>query len=283
MLMKIQCILLLCCIGLLSACNPDLDYSVKGYSQKIIVDGKVESGKNPEVFLSLNVPLSKEVDSTTILDYVIRYAKVTVSDGEISEVLTSKWVKGSFPPYVYKCTEIVGREGGTYGLKVEYGGYTLYSTTTIPHGFEIESVDVASTSNDSLRSLSLKINVDNHRKNSFRIFTRKRKDKRYIITPQLFNDRLELSGLQRFNVSPLPSLTDPSYIEGNYFAVGDTVDIKVCMIDSVSTSFFKDLMFSAQTGKFFLSEVKPLNSNISEPGFGIWYGNAVRSVRMVIK
>ena len=281
--MKKQYILLFLCIACLSACNPDLDYSVRGYSQKIIVEGKIESGKYPEVYLSLNVPLTTDVDSATILDYVIRYAKVTVSDGETTEILTSKWVKGSFPPYVYKCTEIVGREGRTYDLKVEYSGYTIYSTTTIPTGFEIESVEIAPTLNDSLRSISLKINVDNHKKNSFRIFTKKRKDKRYIVTPQLFNESFQLSGLQRFNVSPYPTLTDPSYLEGNNFVVGDSVDSKVCMIDSVSTLFFKDLMFSVQTGKFFVSEVKPLNSNITEPGFGIWYGNSVRSVRMLIK
>ncbi len=281
--MKKHYILLLLFLVYLSSCQPNLDYSVSGYSQKIIVEGKIESGKYPEVFLSLNVPLSKDVDSTNILDYVIRYAKVTVSDGETTEILTSKWAKGSFPPYMYKCTEIVGREGRTYDLKVEYSGYTLYSTTTIPTGFEIESVDFDPTLIDSLRSLSLKINVDNHKKNSFRVFTKKRKDKRYIVTPQLFNENFELNGLQRFNVSPFTIFSDPSYSEGNNFVVGDTIDIKVCMIDSVSTLFFKDLLFSVQTGKFFVSELKPLNSNISEPGFGIWYGNSVREIRMAVK
>lgn len=270
-------------IGLLIGCNPDLDYTVRGYTQKIIVEGKIESGKYPEVYLSLNVPLSKDVDSTTILEQVIRYAKVTVSDGESTKILTSKWVTDHFPPYVYKCTEIVGREGRTYDLKVEYSGYTLYSTTTIPNGFQIESVDASPTDIDTLRTLSLTINVDNNKKNSFKIFTKKKIDKRYIETPVLFNDRLKLTGLQRFNISPHPISSDSSFIEGNYFVVGDTVDIKVCAIDSTSTMFFKDLtMMSVIAGNAFLNQVKPLNSNISEPGFGIWYGNAVRTVRTIV-
>ncbi len=51
---------------ILSACSPDLDYKVTGYTQKIIVEGRIETGRSPVVYLSLNVPLSKTVDSTTI-------------------------------------------------------------------------------------------------------------------------------------------------------------------------------------------------------------------------
>ncbi len=271
-------------IGLIASCNPDLDYTIKGYTQKIIVEGVIESGKYPLVYLSLNVPLSKSVDTTTILDYVIRYAKVIVSDGEKTEILTSKWDKSYFPPYVYKGTEIVGEEGKTYDLKVEYGGYTLYSSTTIPAGFQVESVDMNQTDVDSLRVLAVKINLNDHAKNSYRIQTRKRKDTRFIKTPVLFNNGLNLSGIQTFQISPYPAKTDSSYAEGKYFVVGDTVDIRISAIDSVSTLFFKDLnMFSLVSGNIAVTEVKPLHSNITEPGFGIWYGAAVRSKRVIIQ
>ncbi len=271
-------------IGLIASCNPDLDYTIKGYTQKIIVEGVIESGKYPLVYLSLNVPLSKSVDTTTILDYVIRYAKVTVSDGEKTEILTSKWDKSYFPPYVYKGTEIVGEEGKTYELKVEYGGYTLYSSTTIPAGFQVESIDMDKTNVDSLRVLAVKINLNDHAKNSYRIQTRKRKDTRFIKTPVLFNDGLNLSGIQTFQISPYPAKTDSSYAEGKFFVVGDTVDIKISAIDSVSTLFFKDLnMFSLVSGNIAVTEVKPLHSNITEPGFGIWYGAAVKNERVIIK
>ncbi len=271
-------------IGLIASCNPDLDYTIKGYTQKIIVEGVIESGKYPLVYLSLNVPLSKSVDTTTILDYVIRYAKVTVSDGDKTEILTSKWDKSYFPPYVYKGTEIIGEEGKTYDLKVEYGGYTLYSSTTIPAGFQVESVGMGQTDVDSLRVLAVRINLNDKVKNSYRIQTRKRKDTRFIKTPVLFNDGLNLSGIQTFQISPYPAKTDSSFAEGKFFVVGDTVDIKISAIDSVSTLFFKHLnLFSLVSGNIAVTEVKPLHSNISEPGFGIWYGAAVRNERVIIK
>ena len=268
---------------ILSACSPDLDYKVTGYTQKIIVEGRIETGRSPVVYLSLNVPLSKTVDSTTILDHVIRYAKVTVSDGEKTEILTSKWDKDYFPPYVYKGTEIVGEEGKNYTLKVEYGGYTLHAQTSIPQGFEIGQINSTNTDVDSLRTLSVNINVDNSRKNSFRVFTKKAKDKRFIETPVLFNSGLNLSGLQTFHISPQVAKTDSSYREGRFFVVGDTVDVRIRAIDSTSTMFFKDMtMFSVVAGNVFINEVKPLNSNISEPGFGIWYGCAMRTIRYLV-
>ena len=267
------------------ACNPDLDYTVKGYTQKIIVEGSIETGKYPVVYLSLNVPLWKTLDSATILEHVIRYAKVTISDGVKTEVLTSKWDKTHFPPYVYKATEIMGVEGTNYSLKVEYSGYTVYSNTFLPKGTAIDSVQFQpSPDSDSLKILSVWINIDKSSETGFRIFTKKQRDNRYIETPIVFNKEFSLSGAQKFNLSPQPEITDSSYRDGQYFKLGSIVDIKILALDRTSTDFFKDLsLFSTSTENMFLNEVKPLKSNISEPGFGIWYGCGVRNYRCVVK
>lgn len=266
------------------ACNTNPDYVLSGYNEKIIVEGRIESGQHPVVYLSLNVPLSEKVDTSTILNHVIRYAKVTVSDGEKTEILTSMWDRSYYPPYVYRGTDLIGEEGKRYDLKVEYGGYTLYASTTIPSGFRIDAVECYPVDVDTLRGMVLVINMDEHEKKSFRISTKKRKDSRYIKTPALFNAELNLQGRQRFNIAPYPNKTDSSYTEGNYFVKGDTVGVKVHAIDSISTLFFRDLtVFSLAADNIFIKEVKPLRSNIGEPGFGIWYGAAVRELEVEIK
>lgn len=277
-------ILLIGMLILLVGCYPDIDYTSRGYTEKIIVEGIIESGKYPKIYLSLNVPLSESVDSTTIRDKVIRDAKVTVSDGDIEEILTSKWDVEHFPPYVYFGTEIKGQTGKTYHLKVEKGGYSVESQTTIPLDFQIDSVYIEPTSIDSLRTLSVAINVNKDRKNAYRIYTKKSKDKRYIETPIVFNSDFSLDGLQKFTLSPLPNKNDSSFTEGKYFAIGDVVDIKVMAIDSTTTQFFKDLtMFSVIAGNISINEIKPLSSNITEPGFGIWYGCAVQTKKIIIR
>lgn len=272
----------------LSACQPNLDYEISGYSQKIIVEGYIGNNEYPNVYLTLNIPISETVDTASILKNVIRTAKVTISDGEKTEVLTSRWDKTHFPPYVYRGTEIRGVEGKTYYLKVEYSGYTLTAQTIIPLGSDIKRFKTLPVQgNDTLRILSMTFNIKPSQKIAYRVFTKKARDNNFINTPMVFNSEFSLSGDNTFNINPKPATTDSTYEEGGLFAVGDTVQVRLCAIDSVSTQFFKALtVFSLSNGignNIFIGEKDALNSNISSPGFGIWCGNAVRNYRLIIQ
>lgn len=285
---KIILIFILCNL-LFCSCQPELDYTIRGYTQKIIVEGYIANDEYPVVYLSLNIPFSEEVDSVSIIKNVITSAKVTVSDGTKTEILTAGfWDNKYFPPHQYRGTEIKGEEGKTYYLTIEYGGYTLHAQTTIPH--KIENVNFNSipvTGNDTLRILSMTFNIDPNLKNSFRVYTMKRKDGFYQTIPLLYNPNFLLTGDNTFTISPTPSKEDKSFSEGSYFAKGDTIDVKVCSIDSISTQFFKDLtMFSTATGvgnNIFIGEKDALKSNISLPGFGIWCGSGINIFKVIIK
>lgn len=270
---------------LLFACNPDIDYEVRGYREKIIVEGTIESGKYAQVELTLNVPLWKTIDSTSYLERIIRDAKVTVIDGDETEILTAKWDRSVSPPrHYYIGNKIKGAEGKIYDLLIEKGGYTLYSTTSIPSSFQFENIISKTTKIDDLRSLEITIDAGNDTQKAYRVFTQKNKDTRFIETPVVFNSTLNQTGKMTMQISPHPESTDPSFWENNFFVVGDTVMIKICAIDSVSTQFHKDLsMFSLAGGNIIVSEVKPLQSNISEPGFGIWCGSYVQKIQYVVK
>ncbi len=282
--MKIKQAIIYIFIIFMVGCYPDIDYIVRGYTEKIIVEGKIETGKRPEVYLSLNVPLWEKMDEASIRNKIIRDARVIISNGIISDTLTSKVDTTKFPPYVYFSTEIYGEAGKTYDLTVEKGGYNIKSQTSIPLKFEIDSVYMEASSTDSLRMLSVAINIDKERKNAYRIYTMRNKDKRYIETPILFNSDFSLEGLQKLTISPLATKTDSSYTDGKYFKVGERVNIKVLAIDSTATQFFKNLnIFSILSGNISVSEPKPLHSNISEPGFGIWYGCAVELKTVVVE
>ena len=272
----------------MNSCKPDLNYEIKGYTQKVIVEGSIASGEFAAVYLSLNVPVWEKIDSANVLNHVIRTAKVSVSDGEKTEILTSGWDKTHFPPYVYKGTDLRGVEGKTYTIKVEYSGITLNAVTTIPFGTDIDEFsDTEAINNDSLRSILMSFTIDPKKKTSFKVYTKKKKDGFYTATPLLFNSEFTLSGKQSFNISPRPSTSDPSYSESANFASGDTIQVRFCALDSISTDFFKALTFySSNSGigsAFFVGEKNPLKSNISLPGFGIWYGYAVRKYIYVVK
>ena len=275
---------------LLTACNTDLDYKISGYTQKIIVEGYISTGEYPKVYLTLNYPLSKLTDSINLIENVIRTAKVTISDGVKTEVLTSGWEtnKRHFPPYMYVGTELKGQEGKTYYLTVDYSGYTLHATTTIPYANNIQKFEFSPVKgNDNLRSLYMLLNIDPIYKNSYRVFTMKKKDGYLIETQILYNAEFTLSGNNKFIINPKVTELDSSFTEGGSFLKGDTILVKLCTIDSTSTQFFKALtLFSSTTGignDLFIGEKDKLKSNISLPGFGIWYGNGVRYYSVVIQ
>jgi len=276
-------------ILILGSCQPNLDYEIRGYSQKIMVEGYISNGEFPKVYVSLNVPLWKQIDSISILENVIRTAKVTISDGEKTEVLTSGfWDYTHFPPHVYKGFDIKGIAGKTYFLTVEYSGHKMTAQTTIP--YDINNLSFKSSAlegNDSLRILSMSFDIDHTKKNAYRVFTKNKKDNSFVETPILYNAEFTLSGNNSFNINPKPTKNDSSYTEGIYFLKGDTIEAKLCVIDSASTQFFKALtLFSSTTGVgniYFIGEKDALKSNITSPGFGIWCGNWTKNSVVIIQ
>lgn len=260
---------------LLLSCNADIDSDLKGYTQKIIVEGRIEEGRGSVVYIGLNIPLWKEIDSTTILDHVIRTAKVTLSDGEKSEILTSKWDLNNFPPYVYKSTEIMGEYGKTYDLKIEYSGYVLNSRTSIPTGFEIKSIQLVSEAHSEMEKVKVDLDLGADADKSFRLFYKKNTDSHYAENKDLFNIKFDAEDELSIVFQPSVELDD--------LQRGDTLDLKICAIDRQATAFFKDVSFYASRISYFLvNEPKPLNSNISHPGFGVWYGCVTRKASFVM-
>ena len=77
-----------------------------GYRPEIVVEGWIEDGGYPVVIVTTTVPVTDEFKEWGSLnDHVVRWAKVTVSDGEKEEVLTGKLDKDYFPPYIYHCED----------------------------------------------------------------------------------------------------------------------------------------------------------------------------------
>jgi hypothetical protein len=283
--MRNRVLILLFLATCMFSCKPDLGYEIRGYTEKIIVEGSIDLNGYPSVYLSLNVPLWQAVDSATILDKVIRNAKVTVSEGENSEILYSRWDKSHFPPYVYRGSKIKGEAGKTYHIKVEYSGVTIQGSTTIPQRPNIKKFSFLPVeNNDSLRILTVSININPGAKNGFRVYSLKQKDGVYLETPTVFNSSLELEGMNEFKINPEAKSHHPSYSDDGYFIKGDTVFVKICALDSFSSSFFNIFSMSAGlTRDASMEEIKELPTNISEPGFGIWYGSAPVVYRVIIE
>ena len=130
------------------------DVSTSDESQ-LVVEGWIDAGGFPIVKLTKTIPLGKdELSLDSLSRYMDRWAKITISDGERTEVLAGRYDKRYFPPFIYTTYDMRGKEGREYSLRVEASdGKVAEAKTRIPVSAKIDSFRVESTDVDSLFQL----------------------------------------------------------------------------------------------------------------------------------
>lgn len=121
--------------------------------EKLVLDAWIDSNGYPIAILTESINPDNETD---ISDKVIRWGKITVTDGIDTAVMTGTPDKNSFPPYRYYTNAIIGRPGSTYSIRAEFGGKIIEATSKMPAPTPIEDVKIRNvTDNDTLRSVTL--------------------------------------------------------------------------------------------------------------------------------
>ena len=78
---------------------PELD--IEAPDDLIVVDGVIEQGRQARVFVTRNAPYFSSIDSAGLRDLVLSRAKVTLTDGDQSEILILRRDNRFFPPFYY--------------------------------------------------------------------------------------------------------------------------------------------------------------------------------------
>ncbi len=277
----IECIICMLLLMLLSACQSPYTTSLQ---EDIIVEGWIESGSGPVVILTKSMIL-EEMQSQTEGDVLLPWAKVTVSDGIDSVVLTGGINHDYFPPYVYTTSHMKGEAGKTYWLRVEYGNRVATAKTTIPYPQALEGLHVSKAS-DSLYQITASF-MDNPLSKDYYLFQTRifNKENRYypaflgLIDDELLKDDV----LYRHQVQPgIHFMTAGVDNYRPYYKEGDSVLIKFSKIDELSyrvqQSINEIVAFSSNPA--FVTDLD-LYSNI-DGGSGFWCGYGVTQYRVVI-
>ncbi len=271
--------IIICIIAtILSACEAELDLNT--YDPEIVVEGIVENGKFPTVMLSITIPVDTELDSAEIASIPITWAKVTVSDGEIEEVLTGMRNKQKLLQYEYQALHMRGETGKTYSLKVEYSGRTLTAETTIPEDPNLNYITAEKlNTTDSLYSFSCEI--ENPQDSDYYLFQVKIDNDSDVFRP-CFLGAYEKAII---NESPI-TVYNSIRIEEDYsiyFDANKTYIVKLCKIGELEYAFWKDY-FNQILGT--ANPVYPVTSNLQSNingGLGIWYGCGSSNYRIEAK
>jgi hypothetical protein len=269
-----------------NCCNDSLDLNLQEPDDKIVIDGWIDSGQFAKVLLTRNSPYFSSIDSASLRALVLTRAKVTLTDGEKSEILILRKNEDYFPPYIYEGNEIIGDTGKIYTLTAEYGGKTAWASTTIPPKVKLDTVFFKlEPDKDSLGIIQIEFTDPPEIKNYYRILTKRAgKDRQYSSSMIMGIDDIFFSG-QKFGFSL--SRGPQSFLSsgGNgYFKLGDTVGIKFCTMDKAQYEFWNSFQTEVlNVSNPFASSLSAIKSNVQGDGLGVWGGYGVSNYTLIIK
>ena len=280
---RIFYILLLLVFGL-TGCDDSGD-TIINTPQSLVVEGWIENGEFPIVIVTKTLPVSTEPRSVNDLsEYLVRWAKVTISDGERSVVLTGRYDENYYPPYVYTTAYMRGELGKSYHLTVEYEGQTLTSTTTIPSTLPLLDhyrIDPCEGTGNQYQITACF--YDNpHEKNYYLFFTKTGLESNHYLASYLGAvDDAMIAGDVEYPVYRGNRYDNDEYTP--YFEAGEIVSVKLAHVDQSSFNFW-DQYTKAQslTSNMFLSTSTSLPSNV-QGGVGYWSGFASVSSYLEIR
>jgi hypothetical protein len=270
-------LLLLLVLTAIAGCSDETESGLEGYKYKFVVEGWIEDGGYPYVILTHNAPFFTSLDSAQIDDLMIRWAKVTVSDGVNTEILTARKDDTYFPPYIYKGTDLIGKAGKQYTLKVEFAGNVLTAVTTIPKPVRLDSMWFSSKQ-DTSRQLNIRFSDNAAEKNYYRLYTKTAKEKRFVPTLLSCKDDKFFNGKQidfQVNRGPENNLTTKNL---PYVRQNEKMFVKISTIPVEGFKFwstFQDEILNSSNP--LIGSTGKIESNIQGAGIGIWcgYGSVV--------
>lgn len=249
---------------------------------QLVVEGWIETDGFPIVLIGKTLPISNS--SQDINNYVVQWAKVSISDGDTTIILTGGYDNTYLPPYKYTTYKMTGKAGKTYHIDVEYRGLHASATTTIPEVPQIDSVRSVCCDNDTSYFIKAYFKDNPSQKDYYVMFSKRSTDKVYLfpflgaITDENQNENISAniyrgtdyySSIQRENEM--------------YFKKGETVQIKVCHVDENSYLFWKSYSdLKNFSSNMFFPYSKNLESNIIG-GKGYWCGYGTAQRTLIIK
>lgn len=271
---------------ILISCSKEIQIDYPKTEKQLVVEGYIEPGKYPIIFLTKSSPYFEKIDSANIAELIASVAKVSVSCDGIEEVLTLRHNENYFPAYYYEGTSLMGEVGKTYTLTIQLSGKTYTSTTTIIEPVSIDSYSTVITTNNSTQKfINIEFKDPAKKSNYYRVYV-KRIGKDSTFYPSYlstFNDFGFDGNSFTYEVvrsySPIIS-TD----NGRYFIDGDSVQLKFCSIEEKQYNYWKKIegQIALASNPFGISSSDP-PSTITGGALGIWAGLSSKYYNFKIK
>lgn len=244
---------------------------------KAVIEGWIDSDGFPVVMFTSS--LTPADAGGNVADMMIRWGKVTISDGSRTEILTGGLSNDFFPPYRYYSYKMKGVPGRTYTIVAEYENLHAEAVCTMPFPTRIDSVRFASIENDdTLRSAMLYFTSPEDSPAYYCVEIRDslRSGRPY---PALFGTVEALDPLKKMTVPiyrPKHKLDTIEFVP--QFRVGERLEVGLCRVEKEVYEFWKsyqdNIVFG---GSGFIGTSQPLIGNIIG-GYGVWSARGLDKV-----
>ncbi len=262
------------------SCN---DFQIdSSYEESLTVEAYIENGKQARVYLTKSLPIEGVIDSIALIKNIESHAKVIISNGDITEVLSLKRDDEHYPMLYYKSNNLKGEVGRNYTLQIDLSGKSYFSETTVPSKSLINSIifnPVEGDLTDSLRELN--IIVDNAIPSMVKYF--KLLIKRDSIYPKYIFPEPPIFTNENTDNTEINIFVKYNYDGDDYrYILGEVVYIKLQRITKEEYVFWK----SIKGDKTRLLNMKTFSEEIPsniDGAFGYWGGQNTSSYRVVVK
>lgn len=253
--------------------------------KSLVVEGWIASDNYPVVMVSKVVPIEDKVYNVDELgNYVMHWAKVTISDGSRDVTLMGKYDKRYMPPYIYTTTEMKGEVGKKYDLYVEADGKEATASTTIPVPMAIDSIAVEPDPERPLGHMFYAAFCNESDNGHFALFYKVGRNS------QQFN--LSTMGVFDNSVIDKGTVRYPVYISDNLMEETDSsmfdirpqyLCVRLASVDSISYKYWKDFLDTyTMSDNFLMPYTNPIRGNVSE-AYGCWSGLGVSDMWVEVK
>lgn len=296
------------------SCETDITVDLPTPEEKLIVQGKIETGEKPFIFLSRNIgyfePVNiPELDESSDIDEIINALEnsmgliydstivMTVTDGSnVVDTLVPTINFFQFPNFGYQAKNMIGQEGQSYRLDITYNDKEFWAETTIPQAVPIDSVwfDFNQES-DTLGTLGFLFMDPGGIRNFYTIETLV-VDEQFAYNPPYFgsyifdDEQLDGDTIRYFPL--LKSYDGNDFFQTNsegqddfnqkaFYKFGNTVNIKLSTVDVATFIFWTSFTIHLNTAGNPFTNPASLKSNIvGDNCDGIWagYGTEIKTV-----
>ncbi|WP_166384469.1 DUF4249 family protein [Polaribacter sp. 11A2H] len=255
-------------------------------SDKLTVEGQIEEGKFARISLTNSLQFKGIIDSVEVAKSIESKAKVVLSNGEVSEILTLKKDESRFPFLYYRSNLIKGEIGKTYDLSIQIRGKEFVSKTSVPKKAAVLNVEFLDWKEDGIvypdfKDIKLTINNSNLEQKYFKIFIKNEKEEKFeLAIPFIFST--ENIATETFPLIVSYIKTDKEGENENKIRINDVIEIQLISITKDQFYFWKSVEGDQTSILENASYANEVVTNISNGAFGYWSGENISSFKFKV-